>query len=94
MASARSTSPRAYVPCACHSAPRSSGGTKPPNPPAAPTKPVIEPTIAGSLARPMRAKTPPAPIPNPIDMTMKAIVAIGMSGGSATRATAQRVTTA
>src|SRR5262245_25081256 len=61
--SASSTNPGVKVPVACRTAPRTSGGKKPPSPPAAPTSPVTAPTDCGKYSG---TSLNTAPLPNPI----------------------------
>ncbi len=56
-------------------APITSGGKKPPRPPAAPTRPVTAPTRAGGLASATQANTDPAPIPIITAIRMKSTAA-------------------
>src|SRR5699024_9219530 len=74
VATASSNRPQRYSWVAAHKPPNSRGGTKPPSPPAAPTKPVMEPTWCGSETWATRAKTAPAPNPKPMAMRRNATV--------------------
>src|SRR5699024_12838849 len=65
------------------------GGTNPPSPPAAPTKPVIEPTRAGSERWAMSAKVAPEARPKPADMAMNSEVETMNAKGWNDRAMAQ-----
>jgi hypothetical protein len=58
-----------------------SGGTKPPRPPAAPTSPVTVPTLSGEATLPTSADTAPLAAPSNAARPRKQIVAVGISIG-------------